>query len=627
MQQKNTSSTSPDPGATVLTPEFLGSVSHGPGVYQMLGRREVLYVGKARDLRKRLSQYAHHSGGPHSRTAVMLSHVHRVETILTTTEKEALILEASLIKKHRPRYNVILRDDKNYPLIKVTTGEQWPRIVVTRRRTRDNSRYFGPYASTSAMRATLRLLYSMFPLRRCRTVRQRSRPCLNFQMGRCLAPCTGEVNRETYSGLVRDVLRVLEGRNTELIGELEERMRAAAAELAFEKAARYRDQVAALRKTLERQVIAADHDLDQDIFGLARQGGSVGIAILFVRAGLITGVQSFFMADPIGMDGRILAQTILQYYSAQRQPPRELLLPHAADDTDLLTEHLAELRHGPVRLHVPQRGRRMQLMRMAASNAEQIFSEREKKKKSWEVLADSLQKTLRLRRLPQVIECLDISNLAGRQAVGSLVCFREGEKYTPGFRHYRIRLKEEPDDYAMMREVLERRMETGLRRDNLPDMLLLDGGKGQLNIGFDVLQRYDLLERIDLVAIAKEKQDEGEKLFRPGRRNPILLPSHAPALLYLMRIRDEAHRFGITMHRRLRRKETLHSRLDDLKGVGEKRRKQLLRCLGSYKRIRAASVEELTMVPGIGPGLAASIHRQLQAQRPRQDNNKGVHEP
>ncbi len=597
--------------STVLTPEFLQTISHGPGVYQMLGRREVLYVGKARDLRKRLSQYAHHAGGPHSKTAVMLSHVRRIETILTTTEKEALILEASLIKKHRPRYNVILRDDKNYPLIKITVRERWPRIVVTRRRTRDGSRYFGPYASTSAMRATLKLLYSMFPLRRCRTVRERDRPCLNFQMGRCLAPCAGEVDREDYLAMVRDVLRVLEGRNAELIGEIEKKMHHAAAELAFEKAALYRDQIRALKKTLERQVIASDHDLDQDVFGLARRDASVGIAILFVRAGLITGAQNFFLADPIGTDDQVLAETILQYYSGQRQPPRELLLPLAVEDADLVRERLAELRQGPVRLHVPQRGRRMQLMRMAASNAEQVFSEREKKRKSWDVLARTLERKLRLRRRPQVIECLDISNLGGRQAVGSLVCFREGEKHGPGFRHYRIRTKDEPDDYAMMREVLERRMESGLRRDDLPDMLLLDGGKGQLNVGFDVLQCFGLLERIDLVAIAKEKQDEGEKLFRPGRRNPILLPSHAPALLFLMRIRDEAHRFGITLHRKLRRKETLHSRLDELAGVGPKRRQQLLRSMGSFKRIRQATMEELAAVPGIGRGLAGSIFRQL----------------
>ncbi|NOQ47249.1 MAG: excinuclease ABC subunit UvrC [Desulfobulbaceae bacterium] len=593
-----------------LTSEFLQTVSHGPGVYQMLGKREVLYVGKARDLRKRLSQYAHFTGAAHSKTGVMLSRVRRVETILTTTEKEALILEASLIKKHRPRYNVILRDDKNYPLIKVTVKEPWPRMLVTRQRRRDGNRYFGPYSSTSAMRSTLKLLYSMFPLRRCKTVRERSRPCLNYQMGRCLAPCCGKVDQKTYRAMIEEVLLILEGKNREVLARLETKMQQAARDLAFEKAAIHRDQINSLKRTLEQQVIVADHLLDQDVFGLARQNASVGIAILFVRSGMISGAHTFFLADPIGADDRILTETILQYYSARRQPPRELLLPMEAEDSSLVGERLIELREKAVSLHVPRRGKRMQLMRMAATNAQQIFSERARKQKSWEALACALQKSLHLRQPPDSIECLDISNLSGKQAVGSLVSFIEGEKNIQGYRHYRIH-KNEPDDYAMMREVLDRRMETGLEKDNLPRMLLLDGGKGQLNIAVDVLSRFDLLDRVDLVAIAKEKQDEGEKLFRPGRKNPVLLSGHSPALLYLMRIRDESHRFGITFHRKLRRKSTLHSKLDNLTGVGPKRREQLLKTMGSFKRIMAAGPDELSKVPGVGPGLALSIHQQL----------------
>lgn len=598
-----------------LSSSFLATVSHGPGVYQMLGRREVLYVGKAIDLRKRLAQYAHYSGSAHSKTAVMLSHVKRVETILTTTEKEALILEASLIKKHRPRYNVILRDDKNYPLIKVTVKDQWPRVVVTRRRTRDGSRYFGPFASTSGMRTTLKLLFSMFPLRRCKTVRPRNRPCLNYQMGRCLAPCADLVQKDTYRAMVNEALLLLEGKNKQVVTGLEQKMTQAAQELAFEKAAAYRDQIKGLQRTLELQVVAADHALDQDVFGLARHGASVGLALLFIRAGLVSGSQTFFVADPIGEDGRILTETIMQYYSSRRQPPRELLLPLTIDDEQLVHEQLVELREGPVTFRTPQRGKRMQLMEMAAANAEQVFSEQARKQKSWQILSNSLQHKLRLRNIPETIECLDISNLSGKQAVGSLVCFKEGEPEKSGFRHYRIKEKDEPDDYAMMREVLERRMETGLTKKNLPDMLLLDGGKGQLGVGVDVLSRYDLLGRIDLVAIAKEKQEEGEKLFRPGRKNPILLPAHAPALLYLMRIRDESHRFGITFHRRLRNTKTLHSPLDGVTGIGPKRKKDLLRKLGSYKRIQEAGIDELAGVPGIGPALARSIYDQLQEQK------------
>jgi excinuclease ABC subunit C len=579
----------------------------------MLGKKQVLYVGKARDLRKRLAQYAHYNGPAYSKTAVMLSHVQRVETILTTTEKEALILEASLIKQHRPRYNVILRDDKNYPMIKVTIREPWPRVVVTRKRLRDGNRYFGPYSSTTAMRATLALLYGQFPLRRCRTMRERSRPCLNYQMGRCLAPCAGKVDHDEYQRMVRDVLLILEGKVDEVVKELTAKMEQAAEQLAFEKAAHYRDQIHGLTKTIEHQAIVAEHHLDQDVFGIHRQDAAVGIALLFVRGGMITGAQNFFLPDPLGEDDSLLSQTILQYYSAERQPPRELLLPFALEDRELIQERLSELREGPVTLAAPQRGKRMQLMQMAAANAAQIFSEKTKKEQSWEALANSLQAKLRLLNRPKTIECLDISNLLGKQAVGSLVCFVQGEKEVKLFRHYRIRGQDTPDDYAMMREVLERRMSRGLEEDRLPDMLLIDGGKGQLQVAVDVLGSFDLLGRIDLVAIAKEKAEEGEKLFRPGRKNPILLPAHSPVLLYLMRIRDESHRFGITFHRKLRGKALLRSRLDAIEGIGPKRKQLLLQHLGSLKRIAEANLEDLAQVPGIGPELARQIFQRLHS--------------
>ena len=609
-----TSSPESERPAGPLSAEFLATVSHGPGVYQMLGRTRILYVGKARDLRKRLSQYAHFNGPAHAKTAVMLSHVQRVETILTTTEKEALILEASLIKQHRPRYNVILRDDKNYPLIKVTTREEWPRVVVTRRRLRDGNRYFGPYASSTAMRSTLQMLYNQFPLRCCKTVRERSRPCLNFQMGRCLAPCAGRVDAADYQRMVRDVLLILEGRTDQVVGELTAKMEQAAEALRFEQAAVYRDQIRALARTTEHQAIVADHHLDQDVFGIHRQDASVGIALLFVRGGMITGAQTFFLPEPLGEDDSLLSQTILQYYSTERQPPRELLLPFALEDAEPIGERLAELREGPVALLAPQRGKRMQLMQMAAANAAQIFSERAKKEQSWATLAAALQARLRLERQPEVIECVDISNLQGKQAVGSLVSFVHGDKAAGRYRHYRIRSQDTPDDYAMMGEVLARRLEKGLERDDLPDLLLLDGGKGQLQVAMAALARFDLGGRIDLVAIAKEKAEEGEKLFRPGRKNPVLLPAHSPVLLYLMRIRDEAHRFGITFHRRLRGREQLQSRLDAIEGIGPKRKQQLLRTLGSLRRVAEADLDTLAAVPGIGPELARQIHTSLHGE-------------
>ncbi len=599
-------------GESPLSADFLKTVSTGPGVYQMLGKQEVLYVGKARSLRKRLAQYAHYSGSSHSKTAVMLRRVRRVETILTSTEKEALILEASLIKKHRPKYNVILRDDKNYPLIMVTMAEEWPKIRITRRRMKDGNKYFGPYASSTSMRATLKLLYSLFPLRRCRTVRERPRPCLNYQMGRCLAPCAGKVSHTQYMGNVQDIVRILEGHSTEVVQALQQKMQQASLELQFEKAALYRDQIQALEKTLEYQSVVAAHHIDQDVFGLHRKDAAVGVAILFIRGGIITGAQSFFLPDPIGDDAALLSEIILQYYSPQRIPPREMLLPTHIEDEELIQEHLIELRGSTVSLNVPQKGKRLRLMKMALRNAAQLFSDKEKKAKSWQTLAAELQHKLRLMNTPDTIECLDISNLLGKQAVGSLVRYVEGEKKPGEFRHYRIKRQDTPDDYAMMQEVLQRRFDPEKKQQSHPDLLLIDGGKGQLNVARAVLEHYNLTHRIDLVSIAKEKQDEGEKLFKPGRKNPVLLPANSPVLLYLMRVRDESHRFGITFHRKLRNANTLHSQLDKLVGIGEKRKKLLLKTFGSFKRIKEASIDDLQAVSGIGPQLAQTLFAQLQ---------------
>jgi excinuclease ABC subunit C len=600
------------PAAEPLSSDFLKSVSTGPGIYQMLGTKEVLYVGKALNLRKRLASYKRFSGPHHSKTAVMLSKVQRIETILTTTEKEALILEASLIKKHRPRYNVVLRDDKNYPLIKVTVKDKWPRVVVTRSRIRDGSRYFGPYSSTSSMRESLKLLQSLFPLRRCRKVKPRTRPCLNFQLGNCLAPCAMPVDKKVYREMVESVLMVLEGKNSQLIKALQKKMNAAAQAQNYEAAALLRDQVRGLEKTLERQVVVAEHRLDQDIFGLSRKDASVGIAVLFVRSGIVSGAQTFLLNDPIGSDQAIMAATIIQYYSPERQPPSELLLPEQPDDTELLKERLCELRNKKVQLLVPKRGKRMQLMAMANQNAAQVFTDQEQQRKSWHNLSALLQKSLHLVHDPELVECVDISNISGKQAVGSLVCYKQGVKFKQGYRHYRIKKKNTPDDYAMMREVLERRLKKGIVEQNLPDLMVLDGGKGQLSLAVNVLDQLSLTDDIDLVAIAKEKDQEGEKLFRPGRKNPVALPRHSPALLYLMRVRDEAHRFGITHHRKLRKKKTLASELDVLKGIGIQRKQLLLRTFGSLKKIKQASPTDLKKVPGLSAILAESIYKQLR---------------
>lgn len=591
--------------------DYLQSVPHSPGVYMMLDSKSaVLYVGKAKDLFKRLSSYARFNGAEYNKTAVMLSKVQKVDTIITRTEKEALILESSLIKKHRPRYNVILRDDKSYPLIKVTVQEEWPRVFMTRRRRKDGARYFGPYSSPTAMWATLKLISELFPLRRCtgNSLRPRKRPCLNRQMGRCLAPCAGHADRQLYQEHVRKIIMILEGRNRDLLSDISSRMHSASANLEFEKAAALRDQLQALTTTLEKQLISAEHGKDLDVFGFFRKDAAVAVTVLFIRSGLISGSRNFFLMEPYGEDQAILAQVLHQFYDQDTSAPPELLLPFLPEDDQLLGERFSDLCGRNVSLTVPQRGDRLGLVEMAAANARQLFEEQDNKNQSWQSLSLSLQKKLHLKRPADRIECLDISNISGKQAVGSLVCFEFGEPSSRNFRHYKIRTVIGPDDYAMMEEVLERRLTRAMEEGTLPDLFIVDGGKGQLGMAMRVAGKLGITEDLDWIGIAKEKEDEGEKLFKPGRKNPILLPAHSPVLLFLMRIRDEAHRFGVTFHRKLRQKSTLSSQLDQIPGIGNDRKTRLLKHMGSLKRIQNATPQALAEVKGIGPELAKDIY-------------------
>ncbi len=594
----------------MLNQDFLATVPHAPGVYLMLDRSlAVLYVGKAKDLAKRLATYVHFSGPATSKTSVMLSHVRSVDFLITHTEKEALILEASLIKRHRPKYNIILRDDKSYPLIKVTVQEPWPRVFMTRRKKKDGSRYFGPYSSSSAMWSTLRLLMAMFPLRRCTgsELRPRRRPCLNYQMNRCLAPCAGKADRRSYLDMVGKVVLFLEGRNHELVKQLHREMQAAADTLDFEQAALLRDRLSAIKATLEKQLVVSQADRDRDVFGFARHQTSVAVVLLVVRGGIVTGTRRFALDDPYGDDPVILAQILKQLYDEQLPPPGELLLPFAIDDQALITERLTDCAGRTVTVSVPRRGTGRSLVKMAQANARQLFEEAGRKQKSWQSLAQTMADKLHLDSPPQSIECLDISTISGTNAVGSLVRFSVGEPDPAGYRHYRITGVDGPDDYAMMKEVVQRRFKRAIEKEDLPDLFMVDGGRGQLGIAEAALRDASLDTPVTLLGIAKEREQEGEKLYRAGRKNPIMLPAHSPVLLFLMRVRDEAHRFGVTVHRSLRRKQALSSRLDAIPGVGAARKKKLLSRLGSVKRIAAASVEEIQAVDGIGPELARTI--------------------
>lgn len=598
---------------SILTPSFLADLATGPGVYLMLGQgKKVIYVGKARNLRQRLSSYGHYKGPSSSKTAALISRIKAVECILTRTEKEALILEASLIKKHRPKYNVILRDDKNYPLIKVTMAEEWPRVVMSRRRSKDGARYFGPYTSSSAMWATLRLLNSLFPLRRCkgRRPKKRQRPCLNGQMGQCLAPCLGGVDKEVYNQAVDRVLMILEGKNHQLMVSLRAEMTQAADQLDFEEAAIKRDQLAALEKTVEKQLVVATGDRQQDVFGLVLEGGSLAVSVLMVRQGRLISHATFFQAEPVGSREEILAEVVRRFYTDGQEVMAEILLPWSTGEDELLVDYLVEIRGGKVRLKVPQRGDLRSLVDMAITNARQHFQQQEKRERSWQVLAGQLQQRLHLRTLPHTIVCLDISNISGQQAVGSLVCFYKGQPSKKHYRHYRIKTVAGPNDYAMMAEVLRRRFAPE-KKAELPDLLLLDGGKGQLGIARQIMAELDLTGKIEMAGIAKERGDEGEKIFRPGRKDAIILDRYSPLLLYLMRIRDESHRFGITFHRKLRQRENFTSELDGIVGVGPSRKRLLLKTLGSLAAVQRASVEQLTQVKGISAKLATTIYAAL----------------
>lgn len=599
----------------MFSADFLQSVTHSPGVYLMQDKSSVLYVGKAKDLHKRLSSYLRFSGSDHNKTKVMLSQVVHVDTIITNTEKEALILEASLIKKHKPKYNVILRDDKNYPLVKVTVQEQWPRLMMTRRRKKDGAVYFGPFSSSSAMWSTIRLLHSIFPLRKCKgsKVKARKRACLNHQINNCMAPCTGLADHKEYQEMVRKVLMVLEGRNKNLITNLKEQMQLAVEDLDFEKAAIIRDQVNGLTKTLEKQIVVANHLKDQDVFGFVRKDAAVAIVILFVREGVINGNRSYFLDDPYGDNQAILSQTINVFYDHQLTPT-DIILPFEPNDMDLLMERFSDAKGKKVHLVVPKRGDKLHLVQMAQTNSEQIFEERDKKEQSWQSLSQSLQKKLHLPHSPEIIECLDISNISGKHAVGSLVCFEKGEPNKSRFRHYKIRTLSTPDDYSMMAEVIKRRLRRGLDEGDLPDLFVVDGGRGQLSMALSVARQLGLNDSIEWIGIAKERDDKGEKLYRPGRKNPILLPAHNPTLLYLMRIRDESHRFGVTFHRKLRRQSTLSSQLDNVEGIGPDKKRKLLKHFGSLKKIKSATLEELEKAPGIGPSMAKRVHNHFHQQ-------------
>ena len=592
-----------------------------PGVYLMRDAAgAVIYVGKARSLRKRLSSYLSGSGKPDIKTVVLVKKIADIETIVTASEKEALILESNLIKRHRPRYNVILKDDKRYPSLRLDVTHPYPRLSIVRKPKKDGALYFGPYASAHAVRQTLKIINKTFKLRKCtdREFTIRTRPCLHCQMQGCLAPCCRDVNREEYTEMVREVVLFLKGRTPDLIRKVKAEMVAAAERQDFEKAARLRDKMFALERTVEKQVAVSTDVKDRDVIACARSADLSLVTLLFVRGGFLLGSRTFNFTAPIVDDLELISAFIRQYYETAQFIPKEILIPVLPEETVLLEEWLQAVKGTRVVLHRPRRGEKARLLAMAVQNAAKELEEHRALETDRGDLLRRLQKRLQLDRLPTRIECFDNSNLGGSAAVSSMVVFIDGEPDKNAYRRYRIRNISGPDDYATMNEVLRRRLERDVTATTTPDLLIVDGGKGQLNIALAVVADLGLEGRFDVIGIAKKDAQRGEaadKIFKPGRANPVNFGREADLLLFLQRIRDEAHRFAVAYHRKQRGKLALSSALDAIPAVGEARKRALLKHFKSVRLIREASVEDLCRVKGIHRQLAQKIREHLNPDR------------
>ncbi len=597
-----------------------------PGVYLFKNTRgKVLYVGKAQNLRSRVRSYL--SGGDgRVRVPRLVAEIADVDVLVTPNVKDALLLENELIKRHRPPYNVRLRDDKQYLALRLDPKEPWPRLTQVRRFRSDGAVYFGPYTSSSAMRESLSQLRRIFPLRSCsdpvfRDYARRGRPCIEHEMGRCAAPCCGLVDEAGYATLVRGTELFLRGRSSELVAELERRMAEAAAAERFEEAGRLRDRIGAVRQTLERQRIVGEREVDRDVFGLARDGGEIEVQVFHVRAGRVADGASYGFSDVRLDDGDVMSSFLGQYYgdADARGVPGEVLTSVEVEDEGALEALLLERAGRRVGLRAPRRGTTRELVEAARANAELSLARRVRSRESLAAALEELQTELGLARLPRRIECYDVSNLGGTLAVASRVAFEDAEPVNRDWRHYRIRDAGAGDDLACLREVMLRRL-ARREREPLPDLLLVDGGRGQLGVVVAALR--DAGVAVDCVGIAKERDRESpsprvkrsgglkaERLFLPGRTNPVLLPASSRGLLLLQKIRDEAHRFAIGFQRDLRQRTHLRSVLEEIPGIGPKKRRALLRRLGSLRAVREASVDVLAAVPGLSARDVEALRR------------------
>ena len=617
-------------GAISPAREKLSHLPDLPGVYLFKDDQEsVLYIGKSKSIRNRVRSYFHGSAKHNMRIKLMVSRIHDFSLIVTDTEAEALILEEQLIKRHHPRYNVALKDGKSYPYCKLTVGDMYPRLVLVREKIDSISEYYGPYTSVKDARQVLKAVMTYFPLRTRKMLldgKKTYRPCLNFQMKRCLAPCQGDVSVEDYEKIVRQVRLFLKGRDQELLQELEKRMKQSSKKLEYEKSAQYRDQIQAMRRIFARQMVLDVQGKDQDVFNLYRESDSTGVQVLFIRNGRLLGTDFFFFEDSSeATNDNLLGQVLHRIYMPEGSiVPREILLPFEYSDRKLLEDALNQKSIRRIYVVCPQKGRKKELVSMAFSNAKVNLSEHRSRFAKNTNILKHVKHEIKLNRLPEVVEAFDISHLSGTMTVASMVCWKKNSPSNEDYRKYKINNISGPNDFASMKEVLTRRYSRTLAEGkNLPDLILIDGGKGQINIAAKVLTELGILQKVDLIGLAKGRSErkrgrsrgknvDYEYVVKPNQKNEIRMHRNSDVLFFLQNIRDESHRFAIEFQRKLKRKNTLHSQIDNIPGIGPKRRRLLLKHFGSLTGLRHAALEEILQVPGIPEKLAKEIQSSLK---------------
>ncbi|MBF0223962.1 MAG: excinuclease ABC subunit UvrC [Desulfobacterales bacterium] len=592
--------------------EKISSVSSSPGVYIFKDDcNSILYIGKAKNLKKRISSYFSNKELD-LKTSVLVKKISNFETIITSSEKEALLLEASLIRKHKPRYNIVLKDDKRHISLRLDIQNPFPSLSIARKIVNDKAQYFGPYPSAYSAKQTLKLINKTFKLKKCskKELPKRSRPCLNHQMGICLGPCCNEVDQNEYNNNVKEVVLFLKNRTSDLVKKIETEMYEASESLDFEKAAKLRDKLLSLKNTLEKQVAVTTDFTDRDVIVIEKSENISLVTVLYVRSGFISGTQHFSFYDSIQTDSEIIESFIRQYYEKNFFIPDEIFVQYELENKNILIEWLKAIKGKKIEVLWPQRGEKLRLIEIASQNAKiELKNKIDSSIKDTNIL-ERLQKKLKINKFPQRIECFDNSNLSGTEPVASMVVFENGKPNKALYRKYKINNVNIQNDYAYMEEVLKRRYGKGEKSKPFPDILMVDGGKGHLNIALSVINELKLENEFYIISIAKKDEQKNEtqdKIYKPMMSNPVMFGRETDLLFFLQRIRDEAHRFVISFQRDRRKKTSITSILDSIPGIGENRKKFLLRHFGSIKRIREATIEEICSLPGINEILAKAI--------------------